>query len=891
MRPTKLAIWNANGLQQHIHELKAFIADKQIDILLISETHFTEKSHLVIPNFKIYNTNHPAGTARGGTAVIVKNSISHVCNTNYETEHIQATSITVRDGIGNITVAAVYCPPKHSISEQQFQNFYDSFGQRFIAAGDCNAKHSAWGSRLVTPRGRELFKTMLKNNLSHISPGSPTYWPSDKNKLPDVIDFCITKGVPGNYAIAECTLDLSSDHTPIIVTIDKELVELSRPPFLHSKSTNWENFSYLIDQNLSTNINLRNAEDIENAIHKFNTVVQNAAWASTPIPNPKSELQNVAVKNKLKEKRHIRKIWQMTRDPHIKKKLNKCSKELKNMIAELENKKVETFLGNLTATEATDYSLWKATKRLHRQTNHSSAIKMENGEWAKSDIEKASTFGAYLSKVFQPFPRTVSELEENHITDSIHIPFVKDEHLKPIRKTEVQQAIKMLAHNKAPGYDLITPKILKELPYKAVTILTYIYNAILRCNHFPLQWKVAQVKLILKPGKPPEAVSSYRPISLLPVLSKLLENIILQRLKPIINERKLIPDHQFGFRQQHSTVEQVNRVYNIAREALEQKKYCTAAFLDISQAFDKVWHPGLLYKLKAQLPPSFYGILCSYLSERHFMVKINNEVTDLYAISSGVPQGSVLGPVLYTLFTADLPVSNDTYTATFADDTVIMAVHQNPIDASYRLQEHLNKIEKWLNIWRIKANESKSAQITFTLKNAPCPIVMMNGTTLPQAEAVKYLGICLDRRLTFRTHIFNKRKQLGLKLRSMYWLLDHSSKLSIHNKLLVYKTIVKPIWTYGIQLWGAAANSNIDIIQRFQSKILRIITNSPWFISNYRIHNDLNIPTVKEEIANFSANHINRLLNHENLLAKKLTNPNTRRLCRSQLLDLPSRFR
>ena len=209
---------------------------------------------------------------------------------------------------------------------------------------------------------------------------------------------------------------------------------------------------------------------------------------------------------------------------------------------------------------------------------------------------------------------------------------------------------------KSPGYDLISPKILKELPMSGIKLITYIFNAILRLFYFPLQWKVGQVILILKPGKPSENVASYRPISLLPILSKVLEKLILQRLEPIIKQKNLIPDHQFGFRSQHSTIEQVNRVYQVARTAMEQRKYCTAAFIDVSQAFDKVWHPGLLYKLKQQLPADMYKMLFSYLSNRHFLVKVNNEVTKLHSIASGVPQGSVLGPLLYVLFTADLPL-------------------------------------------------------------------------------------------------------------------------------------------------------------------------------------------------------------------------------------------
>ena len=463
--------------------------------------------------------------------------------------------------------------------------------------------------------------------------------------------------------------------------------------------------------------------------------------------------------------------------------------------------------------------------------------------------------------------------------------------IKPITKLELRATISRLKSRKAPGYDLISPKILKELPEVGISFILYIFNAILRNVSFPIQWKTAQIKMILKPGKPPDMASSYRPISLLPILSKVLETLLLKRIQPIIDEQKLIPDHQFGFRQKHSTIEQVNRVFTIARRALEEKEYCTAAFVDITQAFDKVWHPGLLYKIRCIFPDNIYQIIQSYLTNRFFMVKVNNEMSHLYEIFSGVPQGSVLGPVLYLIFTADLPLSANTYTATFADDTVIMAKSKYPNTASDLLQENLKSVEEWMKLWRIKANELKSSHITFTLKRGTCPKVKLNGNDLPQNNEVKYLGIHLDEKLTWQSHIMNKRKQLGIKLRSMIWLLGRTSKLSLENKILIYKAILKPVWTYGIQLWGSAAVTNIAILQRFQNKILRTITNAPWYLTNNQLHSDLDILSVEEEIKRYSSNYIDRLKCHLNPLARDLTSTTdeVRRLNRYHPIDLALR--
>jgi exonuclease III len=154
----QLALWNTNGLTQHTKELETFISIHNIDIMLILETHFTEKSCLKLSNYAVHHTNHPA-TARGGTAIIIKNTIKHQLN-NYGQDFLRATSVSVEDSVGLITISAVYLPPKHTVKQAQLEDFYCTLGRRFIAGGDYNAKHTDWGSRLITPRGREVVKAM-----------------------------------------------------------------------------------------------------------------------------------------------------------------------------------------------------------------------------------------------------------------------------------------------------------------------------------------------------------------------------------------------------------------------------------------------------------------------------------------------------------------------------------------------------------------------------------------------------------------------------------------------------------------------------------------------------------------------------------------------------------
>ena len=204
------------------------------------------------------------------------------------------------------------------------------------------------------------------------------------------------------------------------------------------------------------------------------------------------------------------------------------------------------------------------------------------GGWARSPIEKANLFANYLYNVFKPHSSNTAP----EITELIHC-------LNP---------------RKAPGHDQISNKAIKELSVKAIPLISSICNAIFRLEYYPKTWKTSLITLIPKPGKPIHETSSNRPIILLPTLSKLFGKLPTNRLLPLLEDPKTLPDHRFGFRKQHSTIEQIHRITHYIRQTLEKKKYCSEVFLDIQQVFDKVWHERLLYKLKKVPLHTYYSI-------------------------------------------------------------------------------------------------------------------------------------------------------------------------------------------------------------------------------------------------------------------------------------------
>lgn len=845
----------------------------------------TNQSYLKIRGYKTYHTIHPDNQAKGGSAVIIKECINHYEECQIQRAEIQLTLVGIKSTKQNLNVGAIYCPPRYNLKKSDYETFIQLSGERFIVGGDLNAKHVDWGSRLTTTKGSELRQALRGTGCSFHSTGKPTYWPTDSNKNPDLLDFFITRKVSPNYINIEENLDLNSDHSAVIMTLSEGIIKKKAPPTLVNKTTDWESFRYDLQENIHLNVSLRTTVQLEEEAERFVRLIQEAATNNT------KEVTHIAkginypleVRMMVKEKRKARRRWHQSRDPSDKTVLNSITQKLKRKILKLKEESVNSYLQNLSADKETEYSLWKATKRIKTPIAQIPPIRKEDGSWARSNKQKAEVFADYLTHVFQP-----NQIQSDTILETVEN--LSSEDIVFVTPEEVRNEIRTnLNPRKAPGFDLITGEILKQLPKKGVVMLTYIFNAVFRLKHVPDIWKVAEVIMLPKPGKPLKHAKSYRPISLLPIISKLFEKLFLKRLSPLIEGNKLIPNHQFGFRQKHSTADQVHRIIDVIERCYEEKQVCSAIFLDVAQAFDKVWHVGLIHKLNKMLPKQYVELISSYISNRLFRIRQEEEYSELREVNAGVPQGSVLGPVLYLLYTSDLPEMDDVMVATFADDTALLAVGQNVDISTNKLQQATDKLYKWTKDWKIKLNESKSIHVNFTNKrlNNP-PTLNISGTVVPYANNAKYLGMTLDAKLHWKEHVKKKRTELGLKYRQHYWLLGRNSQLPIHSKVMIYNQIIKPIWLYGIQLWGCTKQTNIRIIQRFQNKVLRNMVNAPWYIRSQDIHRDLGIPMVADEIKKFASKHEVRLHQHVNTEALQLLdNQNlVRRLKRTKPFEL-----
>lgn len=236
--------------------------------------------------------------------------------------------------------------------------------------------------------------------------------------------------------------------------------------------------------------------------------------------------------------------------------------------------------------------------------------------------------------------------------------------------SDTDDNIKKLKRRKAPGLDNITNTLLKNLPRSGVLLLHLIVICCFKLCYFPSEWKVGSVVALPKPGKPPNCPKSFRPISLLSSLSKILEMHILKPIQDHLDASQIIPDDQYGFVRGKSSVGQLFRVKNHIKSNLEQGYSTGMMLLDVERAFDRVWHAGLLSKMiRYQFPSHVVKLVASFLNHRSFHVKVNRASSSQRPANFGVPQGAILSPILYNIFTSDAPNPSPCNRGLFADDT------------------------------------------------------------------------------------------------------------------------------------------------------------------------------------------------------------------------------
>ncbi len=488
----------------------------------------------------------------------------------------------------------------------------------------------------------------------------------------------------------------------------------------------------------------------------------------------------------------------------------------------------------------TDIKLfWKISKQLLNLNNTQRSLPTleYNGLSYETDCDKASVLNDYFI--------TQSTVDDTH-TDPLPQPLPSPTSLSSIviTPTDIVDVLSSLNTSKACGPDLLHPRILKEARESLAEPLSIFFNSSVNSASFPLQWKEANVTPVYK-KEDPTLPSNYRPISLLSCLGKVMERCIHKYVFNYISANNLLTPFQSGFIPRDSTTNQLLSMYHTFCEAVDEGKEIRVVFCDISKAFDRVWHKGLIYKLRILgINGTLLKWIENYLSGRRQRVVINGQHSEWKQVTAGVPQGSILGPLLFLVYINDIVNNIQSPIRLFADDTSLFIIVDDPVDSAQALNTDLNIIHSWANKWLVKFNPNKTVSMLISLKQRPPlqPPLFFNDTQIDSFLSHKHLGVTLSSNGDWHAHINTITKVAWQRLnilRGLKFRLDRSALEKM------YLSFIRPLLEYSSLVWDNCTDGDKQKLENIQVEAARIVTGATKLCSKIKLYNETGWQTLQ----------------------------------------------
>lgn len=849
----RMCCFNINGTYGKVPELIHFLNIHSIDLMALSETHLVPRHRLNIRGYQIYRKDKTLRS--GGVAMVVRDGIPHRWLNDLTLDGVDIETITIELG-DKTKVVGLYKNPRYRLTTADLNRIF-SWSSRMIVMGDMNCAHPSWNCNRTNPSGTVLYKFVMESDrvLMH-HPDTPTHYPYNGDR-PSTIDLVLTKGigVPNNLRTEE---EMNSDHYPVVFEALPGVSDDRSRSFRDFKSINWVAFRRNLDQGLGNVTTIQGPNEIDGALGHFINVITNARDRNQILKKVREDKDILPreITRLITRRNAVRRRFHRTRLDNDHEEVRQLSKLIRDEIIRYREEKWQKLTRSLRPG---DNSLWRMSKGLRRKRVPLPFLQMGNNT-ALRDIGKAEM----LADQYETYNRvdgTVNTARQrynvarhNQIAEIAYINFNRARLTRELAsRMEVGNYCYSTPTYKAPGIDCIEPIIVRNFSRLAVAHYTEIVNACLAFQYYPECFKRAVIIPIYKgSGKPVNDPKSYRPVSLLCILAKILDKIILSRLTDTVEELELLPEEQFGFRSGRSTTMQVARIVHHVKEKSQRGLNTYLVSLDMKHAFDSVWHPGMVAKLHdLGIPLWLVRLIQSFLSERRFCVRVGNSRSGFRMMQGGVPQGSSLSPLLYSLYTCDFPIHPNTQTALYADDVAIYASSFHSQTAVDKVRDHLYRsVIPYLEENKIVLNEEKSEGINFTVRFRDTRIarkLRVKDRNLPNRMAIDYLGIRLDRRLNMHEHVTVRVEKGNAAFRAMYSLLARNSRLSLEMKVLLYKQLIRPVMTYGTPFM-MTYKSRILPLQKLQNKILRHIAGVERYVSVTRLHNRLGVESIDDYI-------------------------------------------
>lgn len=813
---------NARSVRNKLLCLEEFFSEFlfQFSVIMLSETWSTcEYDVLKLANYKTYYLNRTK--CRGGGVALL------LCN-SYECEVLELYSMITPDYeilslcAGTIVFSVCYRPPNGNVTS--FLEIYDRFlsfvcenEYTLVAGGDFNINMND-GNQY----SRQFNTVILSGGFINVI-NVPTRVTAESEST---LDIFITNSVPFKMeaGVMSC---LISDHLPVFLFLEnagplprkQECITYQRitDSTLHTfrdalLQTNWDDVRSTKNANEAYNQFLRIFKTLY-SLH-FPTQVHRPARKTRKPWITAELLQRIKTKDKLY------KAFLNTRSLEdlrvFKQYRNQLTKQLRSA-------RTKYYTAFLDIKHGRRDVLWtRINSLLHRYPSHTPIRNLKvNGE-EQSGRELANAFNNF----FTTMPTSGSADEA---CKYIHTVSEKSMFLQPVTEQEVISIIQNFKNSSSCDIDGLQVRPVKHVADIIAPILADIFNICLTEAVFPRKMQVAKISVIYKKGDRND-LGNYRPISILPIFSKAFEKILYSRISKFADKHCLISQNQFGFRKNMSTELALLEQKEYILTQLENKDIVLGIFIDFSKAFDLVNHEVLLKKLWYYgIRGHEAGILHSYLSYRKQIVYLNNEHSEIKSVTSGVPQGSKLGPLLFIIYLNDIininPIAKFII---YADDTSMFFSGSDIKELVGECNHTLIELQKWSTANSMKVNVNKSKAVVFRSKNKPVPphpSIMLNSNRIEIVDNFKCLGVVFSATMSWESHVNSlatKLAQLTGIIGRLRYILTSSVKLMLYNSLF-YSHL-----NYCQLVWGTATYSCLQRIHVLQKKCLRHIYNAPY---------------------------------------------------------------
>jgi hypothetical protein len=823
---------NIRSLKKNFNSLKNMlnICNTTFEYIALSETWLTPQDDINFFKLQGYNIeyiNRKCGRG-GGVLLYINNNIDYKLRTDLcinEPDFMECVTVeTCQSNCKKSLVMSLYKAPNinmHTFNEK-FDLMLQTFNcQEMYLCGDFNIN-------LLKSSEQKETNDFVKNSFSHgFFPiiNKPTRIQNNKSTLIDNIwtnSHPNTSDYKGGILISDI-----SDHLPTFM-IDIRKPKVSRDVCSYfARDLSEMNINLISDKLSKQDWNLvMNDNDTNKCFTTFHSILMNTMNQICPVKQLKStsNRKNKAwltsgLKNACLKKNRLYKIYIKQPNSHNMARYKSYKNKLTSILRAAES---NYFRCILESQQKNLKDLWKTLNvllnRKTKQKNDINRLKLENQTVTnKQDI--ANAFNNYFSNIGLNLAKNIKNNVQN-FKNYLKQPIEKSMFLFPTSEKEIFNIVMdMKSKSSCDIYD-ISMSLLKKLIQTVIKPLSHIFNLSLSNGIFPNELKVAKVIPLFKKGEKSDP-TNYRPISLLPQISKILEKLFYKRLISHIEKNNILSENQYGFRSNHNTTYAIIDLVESINNKIKNDEIPIGIFIDLQKAFDTIDHGILKEKL------FHYGIrgipldwINSYLHKRSQLVYLDGHKSKINTISCGVPQGSILGPLLFIIYINDIAnCSQKLKFLLFADDTNIIYSEKYISDLKCNLEKELVKLDEWFKSNKLSLNLNKTSYINFSKSRNQIDLYL-NNTKLKQVSVVTFLGIQLNEKLNWNDHIKLLENKLIKNIRIMNLI---KNKLDTKSMICLYHSLILPNINYCLEIWGNSPKNKLKFIEKIQKRALRMI--------------------------------------------------------------------